>query len=150
SPVEQTSGEQATVPPAVPPPAGVASEEMAPTWRLTTGAVPPSQSSDDVPRILGRYRIEKKLGEGGMGAVYLARDTQLDRQVALKIPHLQGGDSKLLAARFLREAQAAAALRHPNICPIYDLGEIDGQVYLTMAFISGESLARRIRSGPPL
>jgi serine/threonine protein kinase len=96
---------------------------------------------------IGRYRIERKLGEGGMGAVYLAHDPQLDRQVAIKVPRTARCD-----ARFLREARAAAALRHPHICPIYDLGEDGGQPYLCMAYIRGETLADRVRriGSPPV
>src|SRR5947199_9970182 len=78
-----------------------------------------------LPETFGRYRILRPLGEGGMGSVYLARDTQLDRLVALKVPRL-GGDDKPSAGdleRFLREARAAAALLPPNPCPIFDVGE---------------------------
>jgi hypothetical protein len=96
----------------------------------------------------GRYLIERKLGEGGMGAVYLARDTQLDRPVALKVPFLSGPDAGSLRARFLHEARAAAALHHPGICPVYDVGEIDGTPYLTMPYLTGEPLSRRVARGP--
>src|SRR5437870_4162287 len=82
----------------------------------------------DLPNPFGRYRIARKLGQGGMGAVYLAHDTLLDRPVALKIPHIRD-------ERFLREARAAASFHHPNFCPIYDVGEIDGHPYLAMAYI---------------
>src|SRR5262245_35396347 len=81
-----------------------------------------------LPETFGRYRILRPLGAGGMGAVYLARDTQLDRLVALKVPRL-GGDDRPTPGdleRFLREARAAAALLHPNLCPIFDVGEVDG------------------------
>jgi serine/threonine protein kinase len=103
-----------------------------------------------LPEQFGRYRIEKHLGQGGMGAVYLAHDTQLGRPVALKVPFLAGPSPDAVRARFLREAQAAAALLHPNICPIHDLGEIDGVPFLTMAFIRGEPLARRLDPARPL
>ncbi len=89
----------------------------------------------------GRYRVQKVLGEGGMGAVYLARDTQLDRDVALKVPQFSGDDVAHLKERFRQEARAAATVQHPNICPIFDVGEIDGIQYLTMAFIDGKPLA---------
>jgi serine/threonine protein kinase len=85
-----------------------------------------------------------------MGAVYLAHDTQLGRPVALKIPFLNGPDAENARARFLREARAAAALRHPGICPIYDLGEIDGIPYLTMALINGQPLTRKVGRSNPL
>ena len=87
----------------------------------------------------GRYRIVRILGRGGMGAVYLANDTRLDRPVALKIPHL--ADKAELLERFHREARAAAALDHPNLCPIYDVGEVDGTPYLTMAYVEGRPLS---------
>jgi serine/threonine protein kinase len=97
-----------------------------------------------IPSRIGRYRVERLLGEGGMGAVYLAHDPELDRAVALKIPRLTGTQAD---ARFLREARAAAALRHPNICPIHDLGEADGVRYLCLAYIRGETLSSRIGAG---
>jgi serine/threonine protein kinase/tetratricopeptide (TPR) repeat protein len=97
-----------------------------------------------------RYHILKELGRGAMGTVYLAQDTQLQRQVALKIPHFQPGASPQLRERFYREARAAAALRHPNICPIYDIGENDGRPYLTMAYIEGQSLSAVLRACKPM
>jgi serine/threonine protein kinase len=102
-----------------------------------------------LPRPFGRYRLERLLGQGGMGIVYLAQDTQLNRAVAMKVPTLTGGRSDSAKARFVREAQAAAALQHPNICPIYDIGEIDGVLYLTMAFLQGEALSHRIQNRKP-
>ena len=97
----------------------------------------------------GRYRISRLLGEGGMGAVYLAHDTTLDRPVALKVPKFLG-NVEIAAARFLREAQAAAGLQHPNICPIYDLGDVDGTHYLAMAFVTGEPLSARVGPDRPM
>ncbi|MDA1163637.1 MAG: protein kinase [Planctomycetota bacterium] len=97
--------------------------------------------SNDAPRTqFGRYRILKELGRGAMGAVYLAHDEQLDREIALKIPQFGQDLNPNLLERFYREARAAAALRHPGICPVYDVGEIDGQHYITMAFIKGRPL----------
>lgn len=84
-----------------------------------------------------------------MGAVYLAHDTTLDRPVALKIPQFTG-NVEMAAARFLREAQSAASLHHPNICPIYDLGAIDGTHFLAMAFVAGEPLSSRVGSHQPM
>lgn len=104
----------------------------------------------DMPENFGRYRILKILGRGGMGTVYLAQDTQLDRQVALKVPHFTPEDSGRGKERFFREARAAAALHHPNVCPVYDVGAHDGIDYLTMAYIEGQSLSQRIRQGPPI
>src|SRR5262245_56092597 len=102
-----------------------------------------------LPRPFGRYRLVEFLGQGGMGVVYKARDTQLNRDVALKIPTLAGAGAAKAKARFVREAQSAAALQHPNICQIFDIGEVDGVSYLTMALIQGEPLARRIRPDQP-
>jgi serine/threonine protein kinase len=109
----------------------------------------PSETVDRVatlPRQFGRYELQRQLGKGGMGTVYLARDTQLERLVALKVPNLEGDPSH--ARQFLREARAAAALHHPNICPVYDSGEIDGRPFLTMAYVEGEPLSARVSRGP--
>lgn len=102
-----------------------------------------STTSIEIPENFGRYAIQKVLGQGAMGAVYLAKDTQLDRDVALKIPKFgdeNGVDDEELLARFYREARASATIRSLNICPVYDVGEIDGQHYITMAFIKGRPL----------
>lgn len=94
----------------------------------------------------GRYRVDHLLGEGGMGAVYLAHDAGLDRPVALKIPKFEAGDDET-PERFLREARIAGSLRHPNLCPVYDVGEQDGVPYLTMAYIDGRPLSERCKPG---
>ena len=94
----------------------------------------------NLPAPFGRYRLLRLLGQGGMGRVYLAHDSQLDRSVALKIPSLSPEDGPKVLERFYREARAAAVLNHPNICPVYDVGEIDGIPYLTMAYVEGKSL----------
>ena len=100
----------------------------------------------DIPAHFGRYRVEKLLGQGAMGSVYLAHDTQLDRRVALKIPKFdQTADTDTLE-RFYREARAVATLHHPNICPVYDVGEIDGQTFLSMAYIEGRPLSDYTKS----
>jgi serine/threonine protein kinase len=98
-------------------------------------------------RPFGRYLIVRTLGKGGMGTVYLAHDEQLDRPVALKIPHISPEDGPEVLGRFYREARAAANVHHPNICPVYDVGDIDGVPYLTMAFIDGRPLSELIRVG---
>jgi serine/threonine protein kinase/class 3 adenylate cyclase len=95
----------------------------------------------DLPERFGRYLILRKLGRGGMGTVYLAHDTQLDRPVALKVPRIGPDQGSHVLERFAREARAAALLHHPNICPIYDVGQIDNIPYLTMAYIEGQTLA---------
>ena len=98
---------------------------------------------------LGHYRIEERLGGGGMGVVYRALDTTLQRPVALKFlpPHLAA--SPEAKQRFLHEAQAASALDHPNICTIYEIGQTgDDQLFIAMAFYEGETLKKKIGRGP--
>jgi TPR repeat protein/serine/threonine protein kinase len=99
-----------------------------------------------LPPQFGRYEIVRKLGRGGMGQVYLARDSVLGREVAVKVPRLDKND-RILHARFLREAQLAAQLHHPNICTIHDAGVEQGIHFLTMAYIQGTSLSDLIREG---
>ncbi len=107
-----------------------------------TGTEPQAKAdSRSLPETFGRYKIQKRLGAGAMGAVYLAHDSKLDRQVALKTPTFGGNKNEQMVERFYREARAAANLRNPNICPVFDVGEIDGRHYITMAFIKGRPLS---------
>ena len=101
-----------------------------------------------IGQTISHYKITQKLGEGGMGVVYKAEDTKLKRSVALKFlaPHLLQDEEA--RKRFHREAQAAAALNHPNVCTIHEIGEADGKTFLAMAFIEGESLDKRIEQSP--
>ena len=100
------------------------------------------------PEEIGPYRVERPLGQGGMGAVYLARDRRLDRPVALKL--FSGAEARTPFARheLLNEARAAAALNHPNIASVHDVLDVDGQVAIVFEFVDGETLAERLRRGP--
>jgi len=96
---------------------------------------------------LGNYEIESLLGRGGMGVVYKAEDTKLKRKVALKFLPSELTRSDEWQQRFLREARAAAALDHPNICTVYEIAEDEGQAFIAMAYLDGQSLAAKIESG---
>ncbi|MFZ0276077.1 MAG: protein kinase [Candidatus Sulfotelmatobacter sp.] len=97
---------------------------------------------------LGPYEIQSQLGAGGMGEVYRAKDTRLDRTVAIKVLASHLSSSPELKHRMEREARAISALNHPNVCHLYDIGSHDGTDYLVMEFLEGETLAERIRKGP--
>ena len=96
---------------------------------------------------LGPYEIEAPLGAGGMGEVYKATDTRLDRTVAIKVlPEHVAADPDL-KQRFEREAKTVAALSHPHICPVFDVGDQDGINFLVMEYLDGETLAQRLEKG---
>lgn len=97
---------------------------------------------------ISHYRIISKLGEGGMGEVYLGEDTRLGRRVAIKLLPLKSAGDDNARRRLLREAQAAATLDHPNICSIHEIGEEAGTSFIVMQYIEGETLASRIRRNP--
>ena len=97
-----------------------------------------------IGRTLKHYRIIGALGAGGMGEVYLAQDTKLDRKVALKILPAEVASNRDRMERFVREAKAAAALNHPNIAHIYEIGDSDGTHFIAMEFVDGVTLREKI------
>jgi serine/threonine protein kinase/Flp pilus assembly protein TadD len=122
------------------------------------GPVPADDAANDTERTrsfavltpgvkITHYEIIDKIGEGGMGEIYLARDTKLDRGVALKFLPNKFASERDFKARFKREARAAAALKHPNIVTIYEVGEHDGRPFIAMEYVEGESLVSVIKKG---
>lgn len=101
-----------------------------------------------IGKTVSHYKILEKLGQGGMGVVYKAEDTKLRRAVALKFLSADAIGSEEAKSRFIYEAQAAAALDHPNICTVHEIDESDGQAFIVMALVEGRSLRERIASGP--
>jgi eukaryotic-like serine/threonine-protein kinase len=121
-------------------------------YEWLTGGVsplPPSNAPtrESRPARVGHYTITHKLGEGGMGVVYGARDDRLERPVALKMMSSLVHD-ETARRRFWREARAAASVNHPNICQIYEIGEDAGELFIAMELLQGEVLTERLRSGP--
>src|SRR5690242_16580345 len=122
------------VPSTVAPAAGSGSQRGAET-------VPHGGPAATLPEQFGPYRVKRKLGGGGMGAVYLVENTALGREEALKVPHFDSGDDPSVRQRFVQEARAAAALKHPNLCPVYHVGEQGGIHFLTMPYLEGKPLS---------
>ncbi|HEV8484065.1 MAG TPA: serine/threonine-protein kinase, partial [Blastocatellia bacterium] len=103
---------------------------------------------DVISKQISHYRIKRKLGEGGMGEVYLGEDSRLRRQVALKVLPASFQYDPVRRERFLREARAASALRSPNIAAIYDIGEHEGTIFIAMEYVEGDTLSQRIHNAP--
>jgi len=102
-----------------------------------------------IGRTVSHYTIVEEVGRGGMGVVYKAQDTTLDRMVALKFLPVEFSGSSDERQRFLQEAKAASALDHANICTVYEVGETDdGRMFIAMAYYEGETLKETIRNGP--
>ena len=123
-----------------------------PAWEGASELLKPPPASESPPNIIGKrishYRVLERLGEGGMGVVYKAEDTKLRRTVALKFPPVGKLETEEQRARFVREAQAAAALNHPNICTVYEIDEGDGHTLIAMELVEGESVRERVRARP--
>ncbi len=101
-----------------------------------------------IGKTISHYKILEKIGEGGMGVVYKAEDTKLKRTVALKFLSPQAVGSEEEKKRFIHEAQAAAALHHSNICTVYEIDEVEGQTFIAMAYLDGQSLMEKIEARP--
>src|SRR3954454_8844453 len=99
---------------------------------------------------IGKYQIVGQVGEGAMGVVYRATDPMLNRPVAIKVMCDAIARNDELRGRFLREAQAAGSLQHPNVITIYDFGEVDGHLFIAMEFVEGEDLDRLLTKQVPL
>ena len=113
-------------------------------------AQPSTEFLDLQAALAGEYSLQRELGRGGMGIVYLARDVQLDRDVAIKLLPAQLAGTPAARERFLREARMAAGLSHPHIVPIHRVGEANGFVFFVMSYVDGETLGERLRTRGPL
>jgi serine/threonine protein kinase/tetratricopeptide (TPR) repeat protein len=118
----------------------------APAAATTSGGPAATPRPDGLPAKIGHYTIARKLGEGGMGVVYAARDERLERTVALKTMSSLAQD-ETARRRFWREARAAASVNHPNVCQLYEIGEDAGELFIAMELLAGEPLSDRIAKG---
>ncbi len=101
-----------------------------------------------VGKTLSHYKVLEKIGQGGMGEVFLAQDTTLDRKVALKFLPEELEQDSTAKKRFLREAKSAAALDHPYICHIHEVGEVEGKSFIAMEYVQGTTLGEKLTEGP--
>ena len=115
---------------------------------MTKTLITPAEVLQKGSTVAGRYQIQEELGRGGMGVVYKAEDTKLRRTVALKFLPPELTHISDVKERFMREAQAAAALDHPNICTVYEFDEAEKKAFISMAFVEGQSLRKKVESGP--
>ena len=122
-------------------------DEIEPRTLPTENSAPgeSARPQDQMPERLGRYRLLHRIGRGGMGTVFAAEDQSLGRRIAVKTILSVDESSR---ERFRREARAAAAVNHPNICQVYEIGEDSGQMFIAMELLEGESLAQRLKRGP--
>src|SRR3970282_1462102 len=111
---------------------------------------PTAEFLDLQAALAGEYSIQREIGRGGMGVVYLARDVQLDRDVAIKVLPSHLASTPAARERFVREARMAAGLSHPHIVPIHRVGEAGGFVFFVMSYVEGETLGDRLRTRGPL
>src|SRR6058998_4056279 len=111
---------------------------------------PSAEFLDLQAALAGEYSLQRELGRGGMGVVYLARDVQLDRDVAIKVLPAHHARNAAARERFVREARIAAGLSHPNIVPIHRVGEAGGFAFFVMSYVEGETLGERLRTRGPL
>ncbi len=101
-----------------------------------------------VGQLISRYRLSEKLGEGGMGAVYLAEDTVLGRARGVEVSLRVSSERQRARNRLVREARAAAAIDHPNVCTVHEIDEVEGHPFIAMAYVKGHNLEDRIAEGP--